>query len=87
MKAKNFENHLRGYKVVLAILRAESEDDSCINCIGLEGAIIKVEKGLKKMKLDLADSTASEQDRENITSQIDQLSQQVESVPLGEAPT
>jgi len=73
--------------VVLAILRAESQDDSCINCIGLEGAIIKVEKGLKKMKLDLADSTASEQDRENITSQIDQLSQQVESVPLGEAPT
>ena len=87
METKYFENHLRGYKVVLAILRAESEDDSCINCIGLEGAIIKVEKGLKKMKLDLTDSTASEQDRENITSQIDQLSQQVESVPLGEAPT
>ncbi len=87
METKYFENHLRGYKVVLAILRAEREDDSCINCIGLEGAIIKVEKGLKKMKLDLTDSTASEQDRENITSQIDQLSQQVESVPLGEAPT
>jgi hypothetical protein len=87
METKYFENHLRGYKVVLAILRAESEDDSCINCIGLEGAIIKVGKGLKKMKLDLTDSTASEQDRENITSQIDQLSQQVERVPLGEAPT
>ena len=87
METKYFENHLRGYKVVLAILRAESEDDSCINCIGLEGAIIKVGKGLKKMKLDLTDSTASEQDRENITSQIDQLSQQVERVPLGKAPT
>ncbi len=87
MEAKYFTNHLRGYKVVVAILQAESEDDSCINCIGLEGAQTKVEKGLRKLKLDLADSIASEQDRENITSQIDQLSQQAESIPLGEAPT
>jgi len=87
MEAKNFENHLRCYKVVLAILKAESEDDSCINCIGLEGAKTKVEKGLKKLKLDLAESVASEQERENITSQIDQLGQQVERIPLGEAPT
>lgn len=87
MEAKNFKNQLRCYKVVLAILRAESEDDSCINCIGLEGAKTKVEKGLKKLKLDLSESVASEQERENITSQIDQLSQQAGSIPLGEAPT
>jgi hypothetical protein len=87
MEAKYFENNLRCYKVVLAILRAESEDDSCRSCIGLEGAKTKMEKGLKKMKLDLSDSTASEQDRENITSQIDQLSQLVESIPLEEKPT
>lgn len=87
MEAKYFENRLRGYKVVLAILGAESEDDSCKNCIGLEGAITKVEKWLKKLKLDLKDLVAPEQERTNITIQIDQLSQQVESLPLGEAPT
>jgi hypothetical protein len=87
MEARYFENQLRGYKVVLAILRAESEDDSCRVCIGLEGAITKVEKGLKKLKLDLADLAASEQEKKDITAQIDQLSQQVESVPVGEAPT
>ncbi len=87
MEAKYFENHLRCYKVILAILKAESEDDSCINCIGLEGAQTKVEKGLRKLKLDLADSIASEQERENFTNRIDQLSQQVEIIPLGEAPT
>jgi len=87
MEAKYFENQLRGYKVVLAILRAESEDDSCRNCIGLEGAITKVEKGLKKLKLDLADLVAPEQERKDITIRIDQLSQQAESLPLGEAPT
>ena len=87
MEAKYFENQLRGYKVVFAILRAESGDDSCRNCIGLEGAITKVEKGLKKLKLDLADLVAPEQERTDITTQIDELGRQVESLPLGEAPT
>jgi hypothetical protein len=87
MEAGYFENQLRGYKVVLAILRAESGDDSCRDCIGLEGAITKVEKGLKKLKLDLADFVASEQEKRDIMTQIDQLSQQVESLPLGKAPT
>jgi len=87
MEAKYFENRLRGYKVVLAVLRAESEDDSCRNCIGLEGAITKVEKGLKKLKLDLKDLVAPEEERADITTQIDELGQQVESLPLGEAPT
>ncbi len=87
MEAKYFENQLRGYKVVLAILRAESEDDFCRNCIGLEGAMTKVEKGLKKLKRDLADLVALEQERTDITIQINQFSRQVESLPLGEAPT
>jgi len=87
MAAKYFKDQLRGYNVVLAILRAGSEDDFCRNCIGLEGAIIKEEKGLKKLKLDLADLVAPEQERTNITTQIDQLSQQVSSLPLGEEPT
>lgn len=87
MEVKYFENQLRGYKVVLAILRAESEDDSCRNCIGLEGATTKVEKGLKKLTLDLKDLVAREEERTDITTQIDELSRQVESLPLGGAPT
>jgi len=87
MEAKYFNNQLRGYNVVLGVLRAESADDSCRNCIGLEGAITKVEKGLKKLKLDLADLVAPEEEKREITTYVDQLSQQVGSLPLGEEPT
>ncbi|MBI2909116.1 MAG: hypothetical protein HYX92_15840 [Chloroflexi bacterium] len=87
MEVKHFSNQLRGYNIVLAIFRAESEDDFCRNCIGLEGAIAKVEKGLKKLKLDLASLAASEEEKRGITVHIDRLSQQVGSLPLGEGPT
>jgi len=87
MEAKYFKNQLRGYNVVLGILKAESEDDFCRDCIGLEGAITKAEKGLKKLKLDMADLVAPEEEKRVLTNQIDQLGQQVESLPLGEEPT
>lgn len=87
MEAKYFKNQLRGYKVVLGVLRAESEDDFCRNCIGLEGAITKVEKGLKKLRLDLTDLVAPEEEKKVLTNQIEQLGQQVSSLALGEEPT
>ena len=87
MEAKYFKNQLRGYNVVLGVLRAESKDNLCKNCIGLEGAITKVEKGLKKLKLDLTDLVAPEEEKKVLTNQIDKLDQQVESLPLGEEPT
>ena len=87
MEAKYFKNQLRGYNVVFGVLKAETEDDFCRNCIGLEGAITKVEKGLKKLKLDLADLVAPEEEKKVLTNQIGQLSQQVESLPLVEEPT
>ena len=87
MEATYFKNQLRGYRVALGILKAEAEDEFCRNCIGLEGAITKVEKGLKKLKLDLTDLAAPEEDKKNITNQIDQLSQQAGSLPLGKEPT
>jgi len=87
MEAKYFKNQLRGYNVVLGILKAESEDDFCRDCIGLEGAITKAEKGLKKLKLDMADLVAPEEEKKVLTNQIDELGQQVESLPLGEEPT
>ncbi len=87
MEAKYFKNQLRGYNVILGILKAESEDDFCRNCIGLEGALTTVEKGLKKLTLDLADLVAPEEEKTVLTNQIGQLSQQVESLPLGKEPT
>ena len=87
METTYFKNQLRGYNVVFAILKAESEDDFCRNCIGLEGAITKVEKGLKKLKLDLPDLVAPEEAKRVLTNQIEQLSEQVSSLSLGEQPT
>ena len=87
MEATYFKNQLRGYRVVLGILKAETEDDFCRNCIGLEGAITKVEKGLKKLKLDLADLAGPEEEKREITDQIDRLSHEVGSLPLGKEPT
>jgi len=68
--ATYFENQLRGYNVVLAALRAFSQD-ICRNCIGLSGAQTKVTKGLKKMRMDLAVSTVSELDKRRILAQIE----------------
>jgi len=87
MEATYFRNQLRAYSVVLGVLKAESEDDFCINCIGLEGAITKVEKGLKKLKLELANLAAPEEDKKDIATRIDELSQQVGNIPLGKGPT
>ncbi len=87
MEATYFKNQLRGYRVVLGILKAQAEDEFCRNCIGLEGAITKVEKGLKRLKLDLTDLGASEEDQRDITTQIDWLSQQAGSLPLAKEST
>ena len=87
MEEKYFKNKLRGYNVVLGILRAQGEDELCLNCIGFEGAITKVEKGLKKLKLDLANLAAAEEEKNRFMSQIDQLGQQVSSLVVGKEPT
>jgi len=87
MEVKYFKNQLRGYNMVLAILKANSEDDFCRSCIGLEGAITKGEKGLKKLKLDLGNLVVQEDEKKVRTNQIDQLSQKFSSLPLGEEPT
>ena len=65
-----FENQLRGYNVVLAALRAFSQD-ICKNCIGLSGSQTKVIKGLKKLRMDLEVSTVSESDKRQILARIE----------------
>jgi len=76
-----FKNQLRGYPVVLAILEAYSKD-ICRNCIGLEGTRTKVEKGLKKLSIDLKGSSVPE--KEVLLAQIDALFNETEAIELSE---
>ena len=87
MDVKYFKNQLRGYNVVLGILTAESEDDLCPRCIGFDGAMTKAKKGLKKLKLDLQGLTATEEERESLVGQIEELTQRLEGLPEAEDPT
>lgn len=87
MDAKYFQNQLRGYNIVLAMLRAESEDDLCRVCIGFDGAVTKAKKGLKKLKLDLQGLSGPEDDKKRLVGQIDRLTQQLEGLANEEDPT
>ena len=87
MEVKYFKNQLRGYNVVLSILTAESEDDLCRGCIGFDGAMTKAKKGLKKLKLDLQDLTAPEEEKESLVGQIEELTKRLEGLPEADAPT
>ena len=78
-----FTNQLRGYPVVLAALQAYS-NDICRNCIGLEGAQTKVEKGLKKLSIDLKGSSTPDEEKEALLAQIDALSREAEAIELSE---
>lgn len=87
MEAEYFKNQLRGYKVVVALLEAEGEDALCIGCIGFDGATTKAKKGLRKLKLDLEGVEGPEEEKRALVAQIDQLSQQAESIPEAKDPT
>lgn len=78
-----FENQLRGYNVVLAALRAFSQD-ICRNCIGLSGTQTKVTKGLKKLRMDLEESTVSESDKRQKLAQMERCAELVAAVDVAE---
>lgn len=78
-----FENQLRGYNVVLAALRAFSQD-ICRNCIGLSGTQTKVTKGLKKLRMDLEVSTVSESDKRQILAQIERCAELAAALDVAE---
>lgn len=76
-----FRNRLRSYPVVISALRAFSTD-ICKSCIGLEGAQTKVIKGLKKLRKELQESQVSEEEREELLTRIDSLSQEAEGIEI-----
>ncbi|MFQ6111147.1 MAG: hypothetical protein ACE5LX_03845 [Nitrospinota bacterium] len=79
-------NQLRGYNVVLAMLQAFSED-ICKDCIGLEQAEIKAEKGLKKLRLDLEASNVPDKEKGELLISIEHFAEKVRALPVAEACT
>ena len=78
-----FENQLRGYNVVLAALRAFSQD-ICRNCIGLSGSQTKVIKGLKKLRMDLEVLTVLEPDKKKILAWIERCAELAAALDVAE---
>lgn len=78
-----FKNQLRGYNVVLAVLKAFSSD-ICKNCIDLQREKTKVIKGLRKLRMDLEASKVTEEEKSGIISQIERLTNVAEVIDVGE---
>ena len=81
--ATYFKNQLRGCDVVLATLQAFSQD-ICRECIGLSGARTKVIKGLKKLRMDLDESSILEGDKKEVTVHIDACEKIVNAIEVME---
>jgi hypothetical protein len=79
----HFKNQLRGYSVVIPTLQALSRD-LCKKCIGLEGAKTKVIKGLKKLSLDLENSSLPEGEKEEVTTMINRLLEMADRIDVAE---
>jgi hypothetical protein len=76
-----FENLVRGYRVVLGGLKACSED-ICVKCLNLESAKLKATKGLKKLEMDVEKLAAHEKEKKDMSTKIRALSEVVETILL-----
>lgn len=72
--------------MVLATLQSFSID-ICKECIGLEQVEIKVEKGLKKLRMDLEASETPEDEKNELVSQIEHFSEIAEGLLSAEELT
>ncbi len=79
-------NQLRGYNVVFVTLQAFSKD-ICKDCIGTEQAQIKMEKGLKKLRLDLEASAVPDKEKRELLISIEHFAEKVKALPVAEACT
>ena len=75
-----FANQLRGYTVVLASLRA-LDQDICHDGCSLPTAVIKVIKGLGKLKSDIEGSNVPDEDKKVFLPWIDELLAQAQRLP------
>ena len=85
MTVAAFENQLLGYRAALGGLEALARD-ICVNCITLEAAKTKVEKGLKKLAKDIeAESIPCAETKGNLKARVDALSKAVDELDIAEA--
>jgi len=84
MPVEVFGNQLLGYRAVLGGLEALTRD-ICVNCITLEAAKTKVEKGLKKLARDMeAESIPCAETKGNFKARVDALSKAVDELSIAE---
>ena len=84
MTVAAFENQLLGYRAALGGLEALARD-ICVNCITLEAAKTKVEKGLKKLSRDIeAESIPCAETKGNLRGRVDALSRAAEELGIAE---
>jgi len=81
MSVTNSENLVKGYRIILGAFKGGSED-MCVNCINLEVGKTKVEKGLKKLGMDVEKSTISDEEKRQLLSKVDTLLEAAEAIPL-----
>jgi len=84
MAKEFFENQLLGYSAALGGLEALTRA-ICVNCIGLEAAKTKVEKGLKQLAGDIeAESIPCAETKGNLKARIDALSKAIDELGIAE---
>jgi len=84
MQVEFFENQLLGYRAALGGLEALTRD-ICVNCIRLEAAKTKVEKGLKKLDRDIeAESITCAETKGNLKARVDALSKAADELSITE---
>ena len=84
MSVEVFKNQLLGYRAALGGLEALTRD-ICVNCIRLEAAKTKVEKGLKKLARDIeAESIPCAETKGNLKARLDILSKAADELAIAE---
>jgi len=84
MPVEVFENQLLGYRAVLGGLEALTRE-ICVNCITLEAARTKVEKGLKKLVRDIeAEPIPCAETKGKLQARIDALSKVADELGITE---
>lgn len=84
MTVAAFENQLLGYRAALGGLEALARD-ICVNCITLEAAKTKVEKGLKKLARDIeAESIPCAETKGNLKARLDIPSKAADELAIAE---
>jgi len=84
MTTEALENQLLGYRAALGALEALTRD-ICVNCITLEAAKTKVEKGLKKLARDIeAASIPCAETKGSFKSRADALSKATDELKIAD---